>query len=108
MHIIMPNTFKEEFKLISTHSTWVYACVLLHKTRLGVDGMYIKLRLRWLNNNFEIYHWSTVMIMAQYVEALNKACQYMVVLIMSATTLVDTIHVSCTIDLGMDELKGVD
>ena len=48
------------------------------------------------------------MIMAQYVEALNKACQYMVVLIMSATTLVDTIHVSCTIDLGMDELKGVD
>ena len=51
--LVYPNVTAEELKLISTHSIRVTACVLLAEA--GKDGWYLKLRLRWLSDCYEIY-----------------------------------------------------
>ena len=60
MTMVRPNITDAELSLISTHSLRVYACVLLHEA--GKDGPYIKLRLRWLSDCFEVYLRNTVRI----------------------------------------------
>ena len=59
---------RDQLNLISSHSLRVTACVLLHEA--GKDGTYIKLRLRWLSNCFEIYLRNSDIIMAQHESAL--------------------------------------
>jgi len=49
----MPNISNEELKLMLVHSIRVFAYVLPHEA--GKDGPFIKLRLRWLSNCFEVY-----------------------------------------------------
>ena len=58
-----------KLKLISTHSLRVKACVLLAEA--GKEGWYIKLRLRWLSDCFEVYIRNTKRITWQHVEALR-------------------------------------
>jgi len=66
----MPNISSEELKLISTHSLRVTACVLLPEA--GKDGWYIKLRLRWLSDCFDIYLRNTKVITSQHRDDLAK------------------------------------
>lgn len=63
-----PHVSRSELTLISTHSIRVTACVLLHEA--GMDGSYIKLRLRWKSNCFEIYLRNTARITTQHNDAL--------------------------------------
>ena len=65
--LVMPNISGAELKLISTHSLRVYACVILSEA--GKQGPYIKLRLRWLSNCFEVYLRNTTLIAVQHAEA---------------------------------------
>ena len=58
-----------DLMLISTHSIRVTACVLLHEA--GMDGTYIKLRLRWKSDCFEIYLRNTTRITTQHNSALS-------------------------------------
>ena len=51
--LVFPAFSSQELCLISTHSLRVTACVLLHEA--GMDGTYIKLRLRWKSDCFEVY-----------------------------------------------------
>ena len=67
----MPNITDEELSLYSCHSIRVTACVLLHEA--GKDGTYIKLRLRWKSECFQIYLRNTATIRAQHTEALRLA-----------------------------------
>ena len=67
----MPNISPEELKLISYHSIHVKACVLLADA--GKKGWYIKLRLPWLSDCYEVYIRNTKIIIAQHAEALNEA-----------------------------------
>ena len=69
----MPNISDEELKLISTHSIRVYACVLQEES--GKDGTYIKLRMRWLSNCFEIYLRYTDNLAVQHGDALDDSHQ---------------------------------
>lgn len=66
-----PTIPEEDIKLLSTHSLRVTACTLLHEA--GKDGTYIKLRLRWKSNCFEIYLRNTTTITRQHAEALELA-----------------------------------
>jgi hypothetical protein len=51
--LVFPQVSTSDLHLISTHSLRVTACVLLHEA--GMDGSYIKLRLRWKSDCFELY-----------------------------------------------------
>ena len=64
MCLTRPSITEADLSLISTHLMRVYACVLLHEA--GKDGPYIKLRLRWLSNCFEVYLRNTDKIRAQH------------------------------------------
>lgn len=66
-----PSISDEELKLISTHSIRVTACVLLAEA--GKDGWYIKLRLRWLSDCYEIYIRNTSRIAEMHNIALSDA-----------------------------------
>lgn len=68
---LFPHIPEEDIKLLSTHSLRVTACTLLHEA--GKDGTYIKLRLRWKSNCFEIYLRNTAEITRQHAEALALA-----------------------------------
>ena len=68
---VMPDITDEELSLYSCHSIRVTACVLLHEA--GKDGTYIKLRLRWNSECFQIYLRNTATIRAQHTEALRLA-----------------------------------
>ena len=54
-----------------THSIRVKACVLL--VEAGRDGWYIKLRLRWMSECYNIYLCNTQLITAQHSDAMS-AC----------------------------------
>jgi hypothetical protein len=69
--LVFPDSSEEVWKLISTHSIRVTACVLLAEA--GKDGWYIKLRLRWLSNCYEIYLRNTDRIISQHNEAIAIA-----------------------------------
>jgi len=58
-----------------THSIRIFACVLLHEA--GKYGPYIKLRLRWLSNCFEIYLRNTDRITNQHNKLLHEVHQCM-------------------------------
>ena len=68
--LVMPSITGAELKLISTHSLRVYACVILSEA--GKQGPYIKLRLRWLSNCFEVYLRNTTIIAVQHGEAHSE------------------------------------
>ena len=67
--LTFPNIPSADLMLISTHSIRVTACVLLHEA--GMDGTYIKLRLRWKSDCFEIYLRNTTRITTQHNSALS-------------------------------------
>lgn len=105
--LVTPNISSEELKLISTHSIRVTACVLLNEA--GKDGSYIKLRLRWLSNCFEVYLRNTDTITAQHNEALSDVHQRMAALAVStANANADAVHVSGSIDPTMNDLEDDD
>ena len=62
--LVFPSISKDELKLISCHSGRVLAAVLLHEA--GKGGPYIKLRLRWLSDCYEIYLRNTRKICEQH------------------------------------------
>ena len=68
MRAYLRTVGRDQLNLISSHPLRVTACVLLHEARK--DGTYIKLRLRWLSNCFEIYLRNSDIIMAQHESAL--------------------------------------
>ena len=106
MKLVMPNISDSELKLISTHSIRVYACVLLSEA--GKDGPYIKLRLRWLSNCFEIYLRNTNTIADQHNEALDTVHTRMCALAISASNLNEIVHTSGAINIIMNDLEDED
>ena len=103
---VTPNITDEELKLISTHSIRVYACVLLHEA--GKDGPYIKLRLRWLSNCFEVYLRNTDTITAQHKQALSDVHNNMAQMALAAAGMNEIVAGNGTIDLQMDDLEDED
>ena len=69
--LVFPAVSDADLALVSTHSIRVTACVLLHEA--GMDASYIKLRLRWKSNCFEVYLRNAPRIQAQHNEALSHA-----------------------------------
>ena len=66
--LVFPSISDADLRLFSCHSVRVLAAVLLHEA--GKDGPYIKLRLRWLSDCFQIYLRNTTRICAQHTAAL--------------------------------------
>ncbi|KAL7527743.1 hypothetical protein ACHAXR_002105, partial [Thalassiosira sp. AJA248-18] len=87
-----PNISEAGLKLISTHSIRVKACVELSEA--GKDGPYIKLRLRWLSNCFEIYLRNTNTIATQHADALDNVHSRMTAFAMDTANMNEIIHVS--------------
>lgn len=106
MHTVMPNISDEELKLISTHSIRVYACVLLSEA--GKDGTYIKLRLRWLSECFNIYLRNTKTITAQHTDALSGMHKQMAALALATIDPDNTVFANGQIDIVMDDLEDDD
>ena len=106
MRLTRPGITAADLALISTHSLRVYACVLLHEA--GKDGPYIKLRLRWLSNCYEVYLRNTDKIRAQHNVALNESLQNMLRLAMDAASQDQPIHVTGVVNLSMDDVDDED
>jgi hypothetical protein len=70
---VRPNTTPDELKQYSTHSLWVWACVLLDK--VGKLPDFIKKRLRWLGESFRRNLRDTAIIQHQHVDALLAVCR---------------------------------
>ena len=113
--MVLPNTSDAELKLISTHSLRVTACVLLHEA--GKGDSYIKLRLRWKSDCFEIYLRNTNAITVQHAMALEESHQRMVDLAQEAAGFTNVVDISIeegttdtegTLNLDMDELEDED
>ena len=104
--LVMPNISAEELKLISTHSIRVRACVLLHEA--GKDGSFIKLRLRWLSNCFEIYLRNTDRITSQHADALSDVQRRMAEMVLDTMGPNVGFVSSGVIDLKMDDLEDYD
>ena len=51
--LVFPTIPDAELRLFPCHSIRVMAAVLIHEA--GKDGPYIKLRLRWLSDCFQVY-----------------------------------------------------
>ena len=67
--LVFPSISDEKLRLFSCHSLRVKAAVLLHDA--GKDDSYIKLRLHWLNECFQVYLQSTKRICEQHNAALK-------------------------------------
>ena len=106
MRTVRPNITDAELSLISTHSLRVYACVLLHEA--GKDGPYIKLRLRWLSDCFEVYLRNTTRIRNQHNEALQGSTDNMIRLAIEALGLDGPIHVDGVLNLSYDDVADED
>ena len=68
--LVFPAISDAELSLILTHSIRVTAAVLLHEA--GKDGTYIKLRLRWDSEAYNVYLRNSDIIVEQHTEALNS------------------------------------
>ena len=106
MRLTCPNILDEELTLISTHSLRVYACVLLHE--IGKDGPYIKPRLHWLSNCFEVYSRNINRICDQHNNALSGSTRNMVKLALKTIGLDGPVHIKGVINLSMDEIDDKD
>ena len=104
--LVMPNISDIKLKLISSHSIRVYACVLLSES--GKDGTYIKLRLRWLINCFEIYLRNTDNIAVQHGNALEDAHSRMIVYAISLPNMSNVVHFNGNCDWTMTEFGDED
>ena len=67
--LVFPTISKQELKLFSCHSIRVKAAVMLHEAEK--DGSYIKLRLRWLSDCYEVYLRNTKKICEQHNAAME-------------------------------------
>ena len=77
----LASTSANKLKLFSCHSLRVKEAVLLHET--GKDTLYIKLRLRWLCNCFQVYLRNTKRVCEQH----NAALEYVNTVILKALVL---------------------
>ena len=68
--MVFPTISVEELRLFSCHSIRVKAAVLLHEA--GKYASYIKLRLRWLSDCFQVYLRNTRRICAQHNASLKN------------------------------------
>ena len=68
--MVFPSISDMDLKLISCHSLRVKAAVLLHEA--GKDGTYIKLRIRWLSDCFQVYLRNTHTICEQHNVAMRS------------------------------------
>ena len=67
--VCMPGITAEDLSRYSAHSLRVTACVNLHEA--GKDGSYIRLRLRWKSECYNVYLRNTQKISEQHTEALR-------------------------------------
>ena len=104
--LVMPNISPEELKLISTHFIRVRACVLLHEA--GKDGPFIKLRIRWLSDCFQIYLRNTERITAQHSKALSGTQRRMTEMVLKSMGLGQAVIAEGELDLKMDDLEDDD
>jgi hypothetical protein len=68
--LVFPAISDMDLKLLSCHSLRVKAAVILHEA--GKDGTYIKLRIRWLSDCFEVYLRNTHTICEQHNTAMRS------------------------------------
>ena len=71
MKLAHPTITDEMLSAISTHSLRVTACILLAEA--GKPIYFIKLRLRWKSNCFEIYLRNTSRVALQHMQAITPA-----------------------------------
>jgi hypothetical protein len=104
--LVMPNVSDEELKLISTHSLRVTACVLLAEA--GKEGWYIKLRLRWLSDCYEIYIRNTTRMGIQHNDALEQVNKKLSEMAITQVNLPEVLEESGLFDAVMYDLEDED
>jgi hypothetical protein len=104
--LVYPSISDEELSLISTHSIRVTACVLLADA--GKEGWYIKLRLRWLSDCYEVYIRNTGRIALAHNDALHEVNERLAAVAISAANLPETFAVSGLLDRTQYELEDED
>ena len=104
--LVIPSTSDEDLKLISTHSIRVTACVLLAEA--GKEGWYIKIRLRWLSDCYEIYIRNTRRIADQHNEALDAANRKLDEVAVTLVNLPDYLEESGILDTVQYDIEDED
>ena len=104
--LVMPNISDEELSLISTYSIRVKACVLL--AEVGRDGWYIKLKLHWVSDCYEVYLRNTKLITAQHSNTMSNVHERILALAISFVNLPGSIDQSGVHDDTMYVLEDGD
>ncbi len=104
--LTQPNISAEELKLISTHSIRVTACCLLAEA--GKDGWYIKLRLRWVSDCYEVYIRNTRRIANAHNDALEDVNEKLQELAITPANLPTVLEESGVLDNVSYEIEDDD
>ena len=104
--LVHPSITDEELQLISTHSIRVTACVLLAEA--GKEGWYIKLRLRWLSDCYEVYIRNTGRIAMAHNDALHEVNERLAAVAISSVNLPDSFVETGVLDPVLYQLEDED
>ena len=96
VQLVMPNISYVELKRISTHSICVTACVLLAEA--GKEGWYMKIRLCWLSDCYEVYIRNTNHIAPLHNDALRLANKTLAKTAITITSLRNVLKESDVLD----------
>ena len=106
--MVFPAISDMDLKLISCHSLRVKAAVILHEN--GKDGTYIKLRIRWLSDCFQVYLHNTHSICEQHNTAMRTLNETLLkaVKVSQINMPSHAVHIAGTIDNDFTDVEDDD
>ena len=102
---VYPHMTQDELSYYSCHSFRVWAAVLLNEA--GKGGDYIKIRLRWLSESYQIYLRDTINAADNHTKALRKDTDK-IVFALNASELPDTEEHTVQEDTEMGEYLDIE
>ena len=106
--LVFPAILDAELKLFSCHSLRVKAAVILHKA--GKDGSYIKLRIRWLSDCFQVYLQNAHTICEQHNTAMRSMNEQLLkaVVVSQLNMSADAVHITGIENLDLTDIEDKD
>jgi hypothetical protein len=102
---VRPNISKDDEQQYSAHSMGVWACVLLGKAGKSPD--YIKKRLRWMRDSFQMYLRDKHVIQDQHREALRASPEEVMDLVSALPADILCLSIMSEETAGKEEDMGV-
>ena len=86
---VHPDLTESEINKFSAHSLQVWGCVLLSEA--GANSDFIKARLRWLGDSYQMYLRDTAVINEQHRKQLEKSIGIVAAMLLDASMRLDEV-----------------